>query len=347
MAPDANASDARRGEVGAALAAVARRALRTFNGDADPEARERRLASHVRYLTAAVESGSRPLFRDYVIWAKDVWGNAGLAAADLAEELRALMEALPEPADPRGLGGAADILVDGLATLPEGAVDLNAAADMPGLHPLAEEYLADLLRADRSAACARILQAADDGLGVRAIYMDVLGPAQRELGRRWQRGEISVAQEHFATAVTQLVMSQLYPRIFGGARRGRSLVAACVGGDLHELGLRMVSDVFELDGWDTYFLGANTPSDAVVEALLQRSADILAVSATMPYHVSGVSRLIREVRSSAAGTVPILVGGYPFEVDPDLWRLVGADGHASDAGGALDTAARLVEGSRR
>ena len=52
----------------------------------------------------------------------------------------------------------------------------------------------------------------------------------REVGRLWQMNQISVAQEHYCTAATQLIMSQLYPYIFSGERRNRTLIAAYAGG---------------------------------------------------------------------------------------------------------------------
>ena len=82
-----------------------------------------------------------------------------------------------------------------------------------------------------------------------------------------QTREISVAQEHFATAATQVIIAQLAHGIFGRPKAGHTLVAAGVVGDLHELGLRMLCDLFELgvarrtaNGWlaaggATYTLG--------------------------------------------------------------------------------------------
>ncbi|MDZ7776615.1 MAG: hypothetical protein U5L09_13885 [Bacteroidales bacterium] len=55
-------------------------------------------------------------------------------------------------------------------------------------------------------------------------------------------------------------MSQLYPYIFNSQRVGKSMVAATVGGELHEMGIRMVADFFEMEGWDTWYLGANAPA---------------------------------------------------------------------------------------
>jgi methanogenic corrinoid protein MtbC1 len=61
-----------------------------------------------------------------------------------------------------------------------------------------------------------------------------------------------VAQEHYCTAATQLIMSQLSPRLFGRDRIGRRLVVTCVGDELYELGMHMVADFFEMEGWDAY-----------------------------------------------------------------------------------------------
>ena len=114
------------------------------------------------------------------------------------------------------------------------------------------------------------------------------------------------------------------------------MVATCVGGELHEIGARMVADFFEMDGWDTYFLGANTPMEGILRAVSERKADMLAISATIAFHIDKVSDLIAEVRRSRLdkGT-KILVGGYPFNIAPNLWKSVGADAYARDAQQAL------------
>jgi methanogenic corrinoid protein MtbC1 len=212
------------------------------------------------------------------------------------------------------------------------------------LASLAEQYLGALLQADRDAASRLILSAVEKGESVKAIYLYVFQPVQRAIGRLWQTNQISVAQEHYCTAATQMIMSQLYPHIFGGHRLDRRLVAACVSGELHELGVRMIADFFEMEGWDTYYLGANTPAASIAQAVVERKADVLAVSATITFHVSQVEKVIEHVRASSVGDrLHILVGGYPFNISPALWRTVGADGHARDAGGAVDVASRWLE----
>jgi methanogenic corrinoid protein MtbC1 len=118
----------------------------------------------------------------------------------------------------------------------------------------------------------------------------------------------------------------------------------CVNDELHELGARMVADFFEMEGWDTYYLGANTPSSDILSALEEKTPDLLGISTTITYHLEKLSRLIQAVKSSSPGQdVPILVGGRPFNIDPELWEKVGADGHAADAGAALETVGQLIK----
>jgi methanogenic corrinoid protein MtbC1 len=137
-------------------------------------------------------------------------------------------------------------------------------------------------------------------------------------------------------------MAQLYPSIFRTEKNGRKIIATSIGGELHEIGVRIIADFFEMEGWDTYYLGANSPTAAIVQAIADRRADILAVSATMTFHIRAVENLIATVRASADSTsIKVLVGGYPFNVEPELWKRVGADGYAADASEAIAVVSRL------
>ncbi len=185
------------------------------------------------------------------------------------------------------------------------------------------------------------------GTPVRMVYMEVFQRTQREIGRLWQMNAISVAQEHYCTAATQMIMSQLYPQIFSGStQRVGTLVATCVAGDLHEIGVRMLADLFELDGWNAYYLGGNTPSDAVLQTLAEQQAQVLAVSATLSVHVPAVQDLIERLRADPQlAHVRVLVGGHSFNLAPGLWQQIGADGHAGTADEAIGLARRWVDAS--
>lgn len=213
------------------------------------------------------------------------------------------------------------------------------------MNELAEKYIKALLSNDRYSASRLILDAVEAGTPIKGIYKEVFQESQYEIGRLWQNNRISVAQEHYCTAATQLIMSQLYPYIFTGDKNGRKMVAACVGGELHEIGVRMLADFFEMEGWDTYFLGANTPAEGIIQTIRDNNADILAVSASMTFNISAVKDLIAEVRKAdGIEYVKIIVGGRPFNVAPDLWKSVGADTYAPDAETALSAASEVLKG---
>jgi len=299
---------------------------------------------HLAYLAEAIAAGNAALFRDYIGWAKVVLAKRRVPVSDLAGLLVTMKETLREMLAPELRELPCEYLDAGLQQLPElpGDIPTFIVEGSPDA-TLAGEYLQALLRGDRRVAHQLILDAAHQGKAVRDLYLNVFQRTQYEIGRLWQVNEISVAQEHYCTAATQLIMAQLYPYIFGSEKKGGTLVATCVSGDLHEIGARMLADFFEMEGWDTHFLGANVPTPSVVQILIERRATLLGISATITYHLRAVEELIAAVRRApACREVKIIVGGYPFKIAPELWRSVGADGFAEDASQAVALANRLT-----
>jgi methanogenic corrinoid protein MtbC1 len=298
---------------------------------------------HFLYLADAVAASSPTLFSDYVAWAKVMLSARGVPATDLSRNL-VIMQEVVHQNFPSELSTVIDQFFEaGLSRLPSVSTDLPTLLEGAGPHiALAKRFLTLLLDGERQAASQLILQAVDSGVPVRDVYLHVFQASQREIGRLWQLNQVSVAQEHYCTAATQLIMAQLYPRIFRSEKSGQRIIVTSVAGELHEIGARIVADFFEMEGWDTYYLGANSPFVAVVQAIADRGAQLLAVSVTMVFHLRVVEELIARVRASTgANTVKILVGGYPFNIEPELWKRVGADAFAVDAAEAVAAANRL------
>ena len=208
---------------------------------------------------------------------------------------------------------------------------------------LSSKYLSYLLNGDRHHASKLIIDAVSNGANIKDIYLHVFQSCQIEIGRLWQKNKITVAQEHFCTATTQLIMSQLYPFFINDEPKNRQVLAVCVGGELHEIGMRMVADFFEMDGWDTYYIGANTPVDTIIETIQSKDIDLIAISVTIGYNLPMVIDLINAIRSHDRNhNFKIMVGGRPFNISPDLWKKVGADGYASDAEKAVIIAKNML-----
>ncbi|MCC3159341.1 cobalamin-dependent protein [Hymenobacter sp. 15J16-1T3B] len=326
------------------LSAAAYQHYAQQGGEVDDESRLRaQLRSHLQPLADAVLMSSPALFDSHL---QQLRQRGAAAEAQLARQLTALRQTLLLRLPIGEYVLMASLLSAGIAQLDEPAPaplaeeePADAAAAYQGM---AAEYLRRLLVPDRPGACRLILDAARGGTDVRELYLQVLQPAQREVGRRWHRGEVNVAEEHFCTATTQLIMAQLQPYLHGTPRNGRRLLAACVAGDLHALGLQMVVDFLEHDGWDVYYLGASAPADSVLKTVADLQVDLVLTAASMPHHVPLVTEFISELRRNPETNLTrVLVGGRPFNYDATLWQRVGADAWAPSADQAVQAVRQL------
>ena len=100
-----------------------------------------------------------------------------------------------------------------------------------------------------------------------------------------------------------------------------------------------------MDGWDTYYIGANTPAESLVSAVRDQNADVVALSSTMSFHLPLIEKQIRTIRETPdIAKVRIIVGGYPFNLVSDLWKKVGADAYAETSDEAVAIANRMTGG---
>ncbi|MCG2829033.1 B12-binding domain-containing protein [Methanothermobacter sp. K4] len=296
---------------------------------------------HLDYLEEAIRNTSPELFEDYVLWADVLLRNLGLPEECLRGSLKSIEKVMMESLDDETASLASGYISGSLRKLEMEHKPPSYIRDQP-LRDLAERYLELVLNTEAKKARDLIISSLESGVNVEDIYLHVFEPVQHEIGRLWQTNQISVAHEHYATSVTQMIMSELYPYIYRASdRKNLRLVAACVNNELHEIGIRMVSDFFEINGWDSVYLGANTPPEDCRKIVDELKPDLVAVSATMTFNVGHVRSLI-ELFGELDDAPPIMVGGYPFNVDTDLWRKVGADLHAASASSAVRVAEEFL-----
>src|SRR5690606_538709 len=138
-------------------------------------------------------------------------------------------------------------------------------------------YLDAIVHGRRTDAFDVVERGSAAGLDVRTCYLEVFQPALRELGRLWQENRLSVAEEHLATAITQSAMLRLYAGLDIPESDGPLLIAACAETERHEIGLRMLCDLLETEGWDTVFLGPSVPTESLVEMIQARRPDVVAL----------------------------------------------------------------------
>ena len=180
---------------------------------------------------------------------------------------------------------------------------------------LRDDYLAALLAGDATRARWLVDEAVASGLDVRDVYLEVLRPALEDVGERWAAGELTVAHEHYATAVTQGVISVLAPRMRLAPTSGRLAVVACTPGELHALGGQMVADFLEGEGWEVLALGAATPGPDLAALVDDERPDLVALSTSVANNLDGAADTIRRLRELAEPPF-VAVGGRAWQAVP-------------------------------
>jgi len=303
------------------------------------------LVARLEELGAALALGRPRLFQTQVQWGRTALEARRLSPQAFRASLEVLAGVLHAELPPAAGAVAADYIqqaLDAFDTAPPAASDW-LTSDTPHAR-LASAYLLATLDGDARRAGRVILDAARDGHCVTDLYLRVLIPAQEEVGRLWLANELSIAEEHFATVTARRVMAQLSLLAPHGPLLGKTVLAAGVAGNQHDLGLLVVGDFLEMDGWGVIQLGADVPISSILEAIECFHVDLLALSAAMGPHLQTLRETITAVRRSPpGGKLKTLVGGQALNSSPDLARELGADGFADDPLASLGEARRLLD----
>ena len=166
---------------------------------------------------------------------------------------------------------------------------------------------------------------AEAGASLEALVLELLAPAQREVGLRWERREWNVAQEHAAAAIADAALAVL---ALGDVAVHRGLVlVGCVEGEWHMLAARMAAEVFRRRGWSVTFLGPSVPALDLAAYAAATAPDAVALSCSLPTSLPGAQRCIHACREEG---VAVLVGGAGFGPDGRYAGSVGADAWDAD-----------------
>ncbi|UQA55152.1 cobalamin B12-binding domain-containing protein [Polyangium aurulentum] len=174
------------------------------------------------------------------------------------------------------------------------------------------------------------------------VALSVIQEAQREIGQLWQDNRISVADEHLATAVAQVALAHLYQLATPLPPNGKTILVACVEGELHDFPARLAADALELAGFSVRFLGADVPTEGLSRMIAKDRPDLVALSATMSFNLPSLIDAVRKLRASLGDKLPILIGGRACQGLDGLAEELGAEGAGGDAWELIATARRLL-----
>jgi methanogenic corrinoid protein MtbC1 len=197
--------------------------------------------------------------------------------------------------------------------------------------PLYLSYFDRLLKLDRQGAVKLVDQYLIEHEGdVASLYADILVPALVHTGQQWQEERISVAHEHYISEVTRDLILRHGPRLWASPDAiHSSAVACCAPNERHVLGLMMAADILRAAGLDVHLLGEGAPAESVGDFVAEISADVLALSVSLPEHLDDASALISGARSRRPSLF-VIAGGRGLAELPDPASRIGADFVTSD-----------------
>ena len=216
-------------------------------------------------------------------------------------------------------------------------LDMNTVSDNMAekmeLNDIAKSYLNALITGKNHEADQLIFDALNDSWTLKDLYLDVLEPVLINIGILWETNRIDVFQEHFMSNNIYALLDKLkdrYPEKYEKKQKNKNILLLSVSGEHHQIGLRMINNLLEINGWNTFYLGSNIPNRSVLNAIKNYEADLVMLSVTIHEHLNPARNLIQTIRNNSdTRDVKIMVGGSAFQ--RYRWQDLGADAYALNA----------------
>ena len=290
------------------------------------------IVSHLAYIEGAIEAESSLPFTEYLRWLRAVLAARGIDDESLIDSVRLLGDYFEDHLEPHQKALLRRVLVEGVTALTD---PRRSGADpawqrwLPPAVPAAEPLTGHLTEGNLAAVRGVVRETQADGIGYVDMATRLFQPSLYRIGELWQQNRVSVAQEHLATAIVQNQLAQLYAAADVGPANGRRAVFACVEGNQHAIGLRMVCDAFELAGWEVQYLGANLPLPALIAQVATLKPHLVGLSASLAQQIPTLRTTILALRAEfdqpGRQCPEIMIGGLATNQIESVWRSLEAD----------------------
>ncbi|MEY6432886.1 cobalamin-dependent protein [Thioalkalicoccus limnaeus] len=270
---------------------------------------------HLDFLLGAVAAGHPGPFVDYLSWLVELMRNYEVPG-DSVDGLASLLQ---ERLTGEQWAEVAPILAAGTQALirramasasSAGDVLRTPSADSGVGHAMRQQLVAALVAGD-SVRAAGIVSEVTRESGYIRMGERLVQPVMSAIGEMWQRREISVAQEHLASAIIhQLLVREFVSAPFADPVP-RSVLLACVANNHHQLGLRILADAFELKGWSVQFLGADTPTADLLRQVENTRPDLVALSLSLGRQIPVLKDVVARIRERLGPESPRIIAGGP------------------------------------
>jgi methanogenic corrinoid protein MtbC1 len=303
--------------------------------------------NHIAFISIVMKTGNTELLETTLPWVYHSYHSQGFSYNYFSTVLKLWREAV-ESIILLSLADPILALYDRMIELHEETIKKSESFISTGykteLTP-AQQRFSDLL----ITGCQRTIFSLTDeyfeeGGNLKDFYHNLVTPAMYNIGRLWENGHISVAEEHLASSIVSRILATHYSRIELPELTSESprIMICASANEYHEIGAWMIANLFEAEGWDVNYLGANTPINDIEQLVLKYPPDILGISVTMAFNLDKAVELIKGLKEKVGESTGIMVGGNLFSSFPGLENYTQADFTARNFDDALNFANTYV-----
>lgn len=200
-----------------------------------------------------------------------------------------------------------------------------------------------ILNGDQKTAVAVTQEALAEGCDPMELITKHMVPAMDEVGRRFECEEYFVPELLLSARAMKGSLELLRPLLAAsGAQPAGRVVIGTVKGDLHDIGKNLVASMLEGGGFEVIDLGADVPPERFIEAVREKNARIVALSALLTVTMPAMRKTIDALKEAGVrDQIKVMVGGAP--VTPQFAEEIGADGYGENATAAVALARKFVQ----
>jgi methanogenic corrinoid protein MtbC1 len=167
-------------------------------------------------------------------------------------------------------------------------------------------------------------------IDIPTLYLEVLAPSLNNMTCNGEDENICIWKEHIRSSIIRTIIECCSPYVSKESKlnkqKNEKILVVCPSEEYHELGARMAADFFTIWGYNSIFVGSNTPQNELINAMNIIDPRYIAISVSNSYNLVTVKKVISRIKEKKVNKgLKVIVGGYAFKGKPELYKEVGAD----------------------
>lgn len=190
------------------------------------------------------------------------------------------------------------------------------------MHTHFDQFMKALNALDKETCVSLVDTWLKAGLSIITLYEEILVTALSQLSDIEKDPTHRIWFEHTQSGIVRTLIEMAHPYVLQQRQGTNHLKAAviCPDQEQHELGARMINDYLILQGFQSFFVGRDTPRKEFVDMIKTLSLDVVAISVTNYYHLAEVKKTI-ELINTTQNHVKVIIGGRAIANNPGHFSL--------------------------